>query len=204
MSCGLVKGLIQELPLVLGSHSPRRAQILRELGLDFIVDSPDIPEERLDGEEPEDHVLRLAREKALAVAGRHSTGTVLAGDTIVLLDDCLLGKPVDSDDAVTMLKRIRGRWHEVLTGLAVVRCSDGAVAGGFERTRVLIRRLSDIEVERYVAGGEPLDKAGSYAIQECGAAVVDRVDGCFYNVVGLPVVRLCRLLEELRAGEAGA
>ena len=170
--------------------------------MEFSVAPSGVDETEVDGESPEEHVVRLADMKASAVAGRHASGTVLGADTIVLLDGTLLGKPVDPPDAVRMLHAISGRWHEVLTGLAVVRCSDGATVTGFERTRVLVRELVASDIEDYVAGGEPLDKAGSYAIQDCGAAVVSRVDGCFYNVVGLPVVRMIRLLEELR-GEHG-
>jgi septum formation protein len=190
--------LITELPLVLASGSPRRKRILEGLDLRFEVEPSDIEEDEEPGETPEEHVVRLAGLKAAEVAHRHPSGTVLGADTIVLLEGALLGKPSGPPDAVRMLRAISGRWHEVLTGLAVVRCSDGATVRGFERTRVLVRELTDGDIEDYVAGGEPLDKAGSYAIQECGAALVSRVEGCFYNVVGLPVVRLSLLLEELR------
>lgn len=200
MSCSLVAGLITELPLVLASGSPRRKRILEGLDLRFEVEPSDIEEDEEPGETPEEHVVRLAGLKAAEVAHRHPSGTVLGADTIVLLEGALLGKPSGPPDAVRMLRTISGRWHEVLTGLAVVRCSDGATVRGFERTRVLVRELTDGDIEDYVAGGEPLDKAGSYAIQECGAALVSRVEGCFYNVVGLPVVRLSLLLEELRGG----
>jgi len=197
MTCCLVRHLIGEEPLILGSLSPRRSRILEGLGLEFIVDPSGIPEDALQGEDPEEHVRRLSLAKASEVACRHARGTVLGADTVVLLDGRLLGKPGGPSEALEMLRTIRGRWHEVLTGVAAVRASDGASAVGVERTRVLVRNLSDVEVAEYVDGGEPLDKAGSYGIQECGAAVVERVEGCFYNVVGLPVVRLCRVLEEL-------
>ena len=203
MACTLLTGLIDETPVVLGSRSPRRARILEGLDVDFVIDRPSIEELAVDGETPEEHVARLSLEKALDVARRHDRGTLIAADTIVVLDDRLLGKPEDPADAVRMLKSLRGRWHEVLTGVTVVRCSDGASATGLERTRVLFRRLTDAEIVDYVGCGEPLDKAGAYAIQDCGAAVVERVEGCFYNVVGLPVARLCRALEDLRAGAAG-
>jgi len=199
VNCGLIADLLTELPLVLASSSPRRRRILRGLDLEFVIEPPGTDEKVAAGETPEDHVVRLAGMKAAEVARRHSEGTVLGADTIVVIDGVMLGKPSDPPDAVRMLKAISGRWHEVLTGLAVVRCSDGETVRGFERTRVLVRELTGSEIEGYVAGGEPLDKAGSYAIQECGAALVSRVDGCFYNVVGLPVVRLSQLLKELRA-----
>jgi septum formation protein len=197
VSCPLVAHLIEEQPLILGSGSPRRRRILDGLGLDFVVDVPGVPEELLPGEGPEEHVLRLAGGKARDVASRHERGTIIAADTIVLIDGRVLGKPSGPEQAVEMLKTIRGRWHEVFTGVAASRASDGAVSTGHERTRVLVRDLSDREVDEYVAGGEPLDKAGSYGIQDCGAAVVERVEGCFYNVVGLPVVRMCSVLEKL-------
>ncbi len=198
MNCDLIADLLTELPLVLASSSPRRRRILEGLDLEFVIDIPGTEENIDTGETPEDLVVRLAELKASEVARRHSEGTVLGADTIVILDGVLLGKPSNPPDAVRMLRAISGRWHEVLTGLAVVRCSDGETVRGFERTRVLVRELTGSEIEGYVAGGEPLDKAGSYGIQECGAALVSRVDGCFYNVVGLPVVRLSLLLKELR------
>jgi len=205
VDCNLIRRLIDETPVILGSASARRERILTGLGLDFVVDRPDLDETPVEGEGAEEHVLRLSLAKARAVGARHERGTLVAADTAVLIDGLILGKPVDAPDAVRMLGMIRGRWHEVLTGVAVLRCSDGAWVTGVERTRVLVRPLTDGEIEGYVAGGEPLDKAGSYGIQECGAAVVERVEGCFYNVVGLPVARLCRLLEELRtAGTAAA
>jgi septum formation protein len=199
LSCRFLTDLIDETPFVLASASPRRRKILHELGLEFIVDPTGIPEDALDGESPSDHVLRLSRAKAAACARARGTGTVLGADTVVVLDGAVLGKPADPSDAVRMLRLIRGRWHEVHTGLSLIRCSDGAASAGSETTRVLVRDLTDREVADYVAGGEPLDKAGAYAIQECGAAVVERVEGCFYNVVGLPVVRLLALLAELRS-----
>lgn len=198
MSCGFLKDLVDETPFVLASASPRRRKILDGLGLEFVVDPTGIPEDALAGETAADHVVRLSGAKARACARSRSVGTVLGADTIVVLDGAVFGKPADPSDAARMLHLIRGRWHEVYTGIALIRCSDGARAAGFERTRVLVRDLTDREVEDYVAGGEPLDKAGAYAIQECGAAVVERVEGCFYNVVGLPVVRLLALLRELR------
>jgi len=202
--CRLVSGLVDERPFILASSSPRRHRILSGLDLDFVVDRPGIVELARDGEDPGEHVARLSREKALVVAGRHDRGTVLGADTAVLIDGTLLGKPAGPEEAIEMLGRLSGRWHEVLTGLTVVRCSDRARVSAVETTRVLVRRLGDEEIREYVGGGEPLDKAGSYGIQECGAAVVERVDGCFYNVVGLPVARLCRALEELRGTPGGS
>ncbi len=197
MNCALMDGLVTETPLILGSASPRRKRILAGLGLEFAVDVPDADESALVGETPVEHVRRLAWLKAATVAGRYEEGTVIAADTIVVFDGEMLGKPEDPAHAAEMLMRIRGRWHEVYTGVAAMRCSDGASAGGVEGTDVFIRFLAEEEIAAYVAGGEPLDKAGSYAIQDCGAALVEQVRGCFYNVVGLPVVRLCDVLTQL-------
>jgi septum formation protein len=195
-SC-IVARLVKEPPLILASSSPRRRRILEGLDLAFETETPGVGEDAQEGETPEQHVTRLALAKATSVAEGRERGTVLGADTIVLLDGELLGKPVDADAARSMLRTTRGRWHEVFTGVSLIRCSDGAAVTGCERTRVLMRDLTDEEVDAYVDSGEPLDKAGSYGIQECGAAVVDRVDGCFYNVVGLPVARMCRMLRDL-------
>lgn len=197
MPCDLVSRLVLEHPFVLASGSPRRRSILSGLSVPFVAEAPGVPEDALAGEAPAEHVVRLARLKARRSAQARPTGTVLGADTVVVLDGAILGKPAGPSEAGLMLRSIRGRWHEVYTGLSLVRCSDGAEASGFERTRVLVRALTDSDIETYVAGGEPLDKAGAYGIQECGAAVVERVDGCFYNVVGLPVALLIRLLNEL-------
>jgi septum formation protein len=197
VACELVKRLVSEEPIVLASSSPRRRRILEGLDLEFVVDVPDVDESCEDGESPQEHVRRLAWLKAATVAGRYEKGTIIAGDTIVLLDDRILGKPADGREAVEMLKALRGRRHEVLTGVAVLRCSDGAGAVGVESTEVLVRLLSDEDIKGYVESGEPLDKAGAYAIQDCGAAIVEEVRGCFYNVVGLPVALLCDALSRL-------
>jgi septum formation protein len=168
------------------------------------VDPPNIHEAVVEGEGPREHVERLAVLKAAVVAKRLTRATIVAADTAVLLDGRLLGKPVDPAEAERMLRSMSGRWHEVLTGVAVMRCSDAACARGTEKTRVLFRDLSESEIRAYVAGGEPLDKAGAYGVQECGAALVERIEGCFYNVMGLPVVRLRGLLAELDGGGRSA
>lgn len=202
MPCSLIGDLIIETPMVLASASPRRKVILEGLGLEFLTRPTDVAETRLAAETPEEHVVRLADAKSSAAACELVAGTVLGADTIVLLDDALLGKPEDEIEARRMLRAISGRWHEVLTGVCVIRASDGSRESGFERTRVLVRELTDDQISRYVAGGEPMDKAGSYAIQGCGSALVERVEGCFYNVVGLPVVLTTRLLARLAEGRA--
>lgn len=199
MGCDFVTSRITERPFVLASGSPRRSAILRGLDVDFELDPHRIEEFEVPDETPEEHVVRLAMDKALDAADRRKRGTVLGADTIVLLDSRIVGKPTDESDARAMLAELRGRDHEVLTGLALVRAGDRAAVAAYERTVVTFRELTDEEIRSYVANGEPMDKAGSYAIQDCGAGIVERVEGCFYNVVGLPVVRMLALLDELGA-----
>jgi len=177
--------------LVLASGSPRRRDVLASLGLDFDVRRPDMEEIVLDGESPEVAVCRLAREKAASVKVE-PRDLVLAADTVVVLNGDLLGKPTDAQDATRMLMRLAGRTHDVFTGLAL-RTGAGCVSAA-ARTEVTFRRFDRSECEAYVATGEPLDKAGAYGIQGFGAALVDRIDGDFYNVMGLPVPTLLELL----------
>ncbi len=183
--------------LVLASGSPRRREMLDNLGVEFAVRPVDVDESPLDGESPEPYVLRLARAKALAGAPNERE-IVLAADTIVALDGDLLGKPRDAADAGRMLERLSGRGHEVLTGVAVAGAPDGraALRAEVERTRVRFAELSPAEIEWYVRSGEPLDKAGAYAIQGLGALFVTRLEGNYSNVVGLPLPLTYRLLTE--------
>ncbi len=187
-----------ETRLVLASGSPRRREMLENLGVEFHFRPVDVDESPRDGEAPDAYVLRLARTKALAgvVAGGDRGGEiVLAADTIVAADGRLLGKPRDSEDARRMLERLSGRAHEVLTGVAVSDAA-GDLRAAVERTRVRFAELSAAEIEWYVAGGEPLDKAGAYAVQGLGALFVTKVDGNYSNVVGLPLPLTYRLLRE--------
>ncbi len=185
------------LPLVLASASPRRSELMRMLGLDHEVIPADVDESLRPGEAARAHVERLARTKALSVAAMRPNALVLGADTVVALDDEVLGKPASRDDAVATLMRLSGRQHEVHTGLALAE-PNGVTAVTVSSTRVLFRSFDHAAACRYVATGEPLDKAGSYGIQELGAALVDGVEGDYYTVVGLPVAALVRLLE--RAG----
>ncbi len=191
--------------LILASGSPRRREMLENLGVEFAVRPVDIDESPLDGESPEPYVLRLARAKARAATADDaaaSSEVVLAADTIVALDGELLGKPRDPADARRMLERLSGREHEVLTGVAVIggagreASRGGELRVGVERTRVRFAELSAEEIAWYVATGEPLDKAGAYAIQGYGALFVDAVDGNYSNVVGLPLPLTYRLRRE--------
>ena len=177
--------------LVLASASPRRRDILRQLGLEPEVRPADVDETMRPGEDPGAHVLRLAREKAERVLQREPGALVLAGDTVVVLDGQVLGKPGDEAEAVAMLESLSGRTHEVLSGIAL--------AGGHgmldtaTRTVVRFRAFDRDTARRYVATGEPMDKAGGYGIQGLGAALVEEVDGDYYSIVGLPVAALMRL-----------
>lgn len=180
-------------PLILASASPRRADVLRMLGLEFDVIIPEVDESRLGHEPPDAYVERLARTKAQAIADRAGGRTVLAGDTIVIVDAEVLGKPADAADAARMLERLSGRDHEVATGLALV-LPDGSILSGVCTTEVSMRAFDGDMIARYVATGEPLDKAGAYAIQSRGAALVHSVRGDYYSVVGLPVSLLMDLL----------
>jgi septum formation protein len=182
--------------LLLASRSPRRAELLRTLGVAFRVIDVEVDETTRVGEAPVDYVRRLARDKARAgqaVAGDASL-PVLAADTTVVLDGAILGKPLDDADARAMLARLAGRTHEVLTGVAVIDAR-GWLDDAVVATRVSFRALSPAEIAAYVASGEPADKAGAYGIQGLGGALVERIDGSYSNVVGLPLVETLALLD---------
>lgn len=177
--------------LVLASGSPRRRAVLSALGLEFVVRAPDVDETLRSGESADVAARRLAEAKAAAVeAGPEEL--VLAADTIVVLDGELLGKPADVEEAAAMLERLAGRSHEVVTGLALRAGADTRSIAA--RTEVVFRALDRTEIGAYVATGEPLDKAGAYGIQGYGSALVERIEGDFFNVMGLPVPAMLALL----------
>lgn len=179
--------------LVLASRSPRREQILSMLGFPFTIRVPDYEELHPAGLEARSLPEYLARGKAEAVRGLPPGSLALAADTLVLLGDRVLGKPRDADEALEMLTALNGREHEVITGVALAR--DGKVeASGAERTRVTFARTPERPLRAYAASQEPLDKAGAYAIQGHGARLVEKVDGCFYNVMGLPIQLTLKML----------
>jgi septum formation protein len=185
--------------LVLASQSPRRSELLRQAGLPFVVRVPNVAERGLPGEAPEDYVRRLALEKARAAVARPAE-FVLAADTVVVADGEVLEKPCSVDDAARMLRRLRGRPHTVLTGVCVLHAGVERLA--VEATRVVFAPMTDEEVRAYAASGEPMDKAGAYAIQGLASKFVERIEGCYFNVVGLPVALVYRLLRQ--AGYGGA
>jgi septum formation protein len=180
--------------LVLASGSPRRRELLASIGWPFRVDVPDVCEEMLPGEPPEEAVVRLARAKAGAAARRSPGALVVAADTLVALGGVVLGKPVDRGDSLRMIRMLGGAAHSVFTGVAVRFGEDERFA--VERTEVEFRPLSDDDIAEYVECGEGDDKAGAYAIQGRGALLVSSVHGDYFNVVGLPLCRLSRLMEE--------
>lgn len=181
-------------PLILASASPRRRQLLEMLGLEFRVIVPDVDETRSTGEPPERYVVRVARDKAGAVAAREPDAVVLAADTTVVLDAEVLGKPAGPAEARAMLRALAGRTHRVMTGVAAA--AGGRVADALDVSAVTFRSLDDATIAAYVATGEPLDKAGAYAIQGLGAPLIERVEGDFFGVMGLPL----RLALDLLAG----
>jgi septum formation protein len=183
--------------LVLASNSPRRKQLLSLGGWDFTVFPAHVDESVLPGESPSEYVRRLAESKAWAVLGqgKFSADTlVVAADTTVVDGRTILGKPRDAQEAETMLKSLRGRSHQVLTGLALLSAAERELVGDLCASEVFMRAYSDEEIEEYIASGDPFDKAGAYAIQHPGFKPAERLQGCYANVMGLPVCHLSALL----------
>jgi septum formation protein len=192
--------------LVLASASPRRQELLRAAGIKFVVQPANVDETLRDGEAPLVFAERLAREKALTVWKVRPRDIVLGADTIVVIGDSILGKPVDQNDAVRMLRTLSGREHRVITGIAVVRAQDPLssenrqplIRIASEITTVTMTELSDAEIHDYVKTGEPMDKAGAYAIQGIASRWIPRIEGDYSNVVGLPVALVYRVLKEFQ------
>lgn len=175
--------------LILASGSPRRAEILTSVGWEFEKRVADIDETEFANEKPDDYVQRLARKKAEKVAGNYENAWVLGADTIVVIENKIIGKPKDSDDARRMLRMLSGNWHEVLTGIAIVKVSenDSETRTNLQKTQVKFAELSGAEIEFLVEKGAPLDKAGAYAVQAQAALFIEEIKGDYWNVVGLPV-----------------
>jgi len=188
--------------LVLASASPRRQELLRSAGISFAVQAPDIDETPLPGESAKNCAERLAREKALAIWRSRPADLVLGADTVVVVDGQILGKPVDADDAARMLRMLSGRVHQVITGVCLAKRAVGRSSTArdpeynvaSETTQVTVTNISDEDIQAYVATGEPMDKAGAYAIQGLASRFVTRIDGSYTNVVGLPVALVYRML----------
>ena len=180
--------------LLLASASPRRQELLRNAGITFEVQPADIPEDALPGEAAKECAERLAREKALAIARQRPHDFVLGADTVVVVDGQLLGKPCDAADAARMLRLLSGREHQVITGVCLVVGGQPSVAS--ETTLVTVSEITDKAITDYVASGEPMDKAGAYAIQGIASRWIPRIEGDYSNVVGLPVALVCRMLRQ--------
>jgi len=183
--------------IVLASTSPRRAELLKQIGVEFEAASGNVQERPHPDEAPADYITRLARAKVIAVAGERETGLIIGADTVVVLDGQLLGKPNNEADAERMLRSLSGRWHAVMTGVALYDVATGQEVADFDKTLVRFARLSNQEIEWYVKTGEPMDKAGAYGIQGLGGLFVDEIAGNYYNVVGLPLPLVYRLARRL-------
>ncbi|MDQ6663601.1 MAG: Maf family protein [Acidobacteriota bacterium] len=182
--------------LILASQSPRRRELLANAGIPFTVCPASLDETVNDGELPEDYVKRLAEQKALAIAGAPGD-IVLGADTVVVIANQILGKPAGVADAIRMLHALSGRKHEVITGICLK--GGGKLIADWAVTKVWFAQMSDTEIEQYVASGEPMDKAGAYAIQGMGSKFIERIDGSYNNVVGLPVSLVYKYLKTLSA-----
>ena len=182
--------------LVLASASPRRKALLRQLGLHFEIKESGVIEDETDGVHPEKYVTVLSKKKALAVASGEENAIVIGADTIVVIDNSILGKPSSAQEAAEMLRTLSGRTHEVYTGFTIVDRPSNKFVSAVEVTKVTFRKLDADEITSYVASGSPMDKAGAYGIQDdYGAVFVEKVDGCFYNVVGFPLAKFYATLK---------
>jgi len=182
--------------IVLASGSPRRKLLLQQIGLDFTCWPANIREEWSSTESPESLAQDLAFQKAGEVAGRLKEGIVVAADTLVVADTTIMGKPANREEAFLMLSRLNGRRHQVITGICVMDVRDKLPDKAAELTDVIFRSLTPVEINNYLNSGEWMDKAGSYAIQGRGALLVSRIEGCYFNVVGLPLSRLNLMLRK--------
>ncbi|HMO80505.1 MAG TPA: Maf family protein [Pyrinomonadaceae bacterium] len=177
--------LFQLPQLVLASASPRRAEILAAVGWPFVKDVPEIDESELPDESPDEYVVRLAKAKASVIGSKRPAELILGADTTVVVEGRIIGKPADAPEAAEMLRLLSGRWHSVLTGIAVARGDSLEV--GVQSTRVKFSELSEAEIDFLIRYGEPLDKAGAYAVQAQAALFIESIEGDYWNVVGLPV-----------------
>ncbi len=185
------------MTLILASESPRRAELLRQVAIPFRIVPPAVSEELSGKPSPQEMVALLALRKARAVSDQLPDGYILGADTVVLHGETVLGKPIDSEDAARMLRLLSGGRHSVLTGLALVNAANGYLLERLSLTQVWIKALADDEIKAYIATGEPFDKAGAYGIQGKGALLVEKIEGCYFNVVGLPLSLLNEMIAEM-------
>ncbi len=183
-------------PIFLASKSPRRRKLLKQIGLKFKSFSLNLNEEILDGEHPVQTVKRLSHLKLIEAANKVRDAIIITADTIVVLDNEIIGKPKNENDAVRILNKLSGRTHKVYTGFAILNQKTNMKIVSYEKTFVTFRKLTKDEISDYIKTGSPMDKAGAYGIQDdFGAVFVEKINGCYYNVVGLPIQQLyCRLL----------
>ena len=182
--------------IILASASPRRKELLEKIGLKFKVDPSDFPEELRSGSRPAELAVKLSQGKARAAALKNPDALIIAADTIGVIGRRIIGKPHTAPEAVKMLELLSGRAHRVITGLTVLDSNSGDLISRAVETRVYFKKLSETEIRRYVASGEPLDKAGAYAIQGLGSLLVEKIQGDYYNVMGLPLQALSEVLRE--------
>lgn len=190
--------MFQDLPLYLASQSPRRKQLLKILNLNFETFSVDINESLIPGESPLSTVLRLSSQKLNAAKSLVKDGLIITADTIVVLNDEIIGKPIDKADAEFILSKLSGNTHTVYTGFAIFNSRNNKTIVDYETTQVTFRKLEKEEILSYINSGSPMDKAGAYGIQDdYGAVFIERINGCYYNVVGLPLHKLYKKLKEI-------
>lgn len=187
----------QEPRIILASSSPRRADLLRSIGVDFEIAPSQVPERPHIGEAPADYITRLARAKVIGIARKRESGLVIGADTIVVLDGNILGKPSDDEDAERMLRNLSGRWHAVMTGVALYDVASRQEVADYDKTLVRFGQLSEREIEWYVKSGEAKDKAGAYGIQGLAGLFIEEIAGNYFNVVGLPLPLVYRLARRL-------
>jgi septum formation protein len=188
---------VREPRIILASASPRRAELLRQIGVEFDLMPSETEERPHPDEAPADYITRIARAKVIAATRKCEAGLVIGADTIVVLDGRIMGKPEDEASAKRMLTQLSGRWHAVMTGVALYDIQTSAEVADYDKTLVKFARLTEREIEWYVATGEPMDKAGAYGIQGLGGLFVDEIAGNYYNVVGLPLPLVYRLARRL-------
>jgi septum formation protein len=182
--------------IVLASRSPRRAALLEQMGFSFRVISAEIDEKGVSFSDPIKHAIELSKRKAEVILPQIDEGLIVGADTVVYLDEEILGKPTDKEEAISMLTKLSGKTHEVFTGFTILD-TGGKKVSDFERTSVTFRQLERWEVDDYVESGGPMDKAGGYGIQDRSGLFVDRIEGCFYNVVGFPLTKFYQGLKQL-------
>lgn len=194
---------MKDFDFVLASGSPRRAALLRQIGLDFRVE-PSRVEEVFTDSPPEQNVVRLSEEKARDVASKYPDSIVIGADTVVVIGEQVLGKPGSQHEAAEMLTLLSGQTHTVFTGFCLFRNSDEKLVADYERTLVTFRAVSPTEIKEYIATGSPMDKAGAYGIQDFGAVFVERIEGCYYTIMGLPASKLYSALVATFGPRAGS